>query len=153
MTRQWCFAWIVGGPVRRKLGGASEKQPRTKSSSGKVQSRSVPLHLPKEDPGEALPVAVTPAIEKEHVHAVYDTIAVHWDHTRHAPWPQVASFLQSLPHGSPIADVGCGNGKYMQPAYIGRPVAAGGFSWARTEARRCCRSAPRESLRSHRAII
>eukprot|EP00949_MAST-11_sp_MAST-11-sp1_P000624 g624.t1 len=114
-----------GGPGKAEAGGASEKQPRTKSSSGKVQSRSVPLHLPKEDPGKALPVAVTPAIEKEHVHAVYDTIAEHWDHTRYAPWPQVASFLQSLPHGSLIADVGCGNGKYMQPAYIGRPVAAG----------------------------
>ena len=33
--------------------------------------------------------------------------------------------LSSLPPSSLVADVGCGNGKYMQATYIGRPVALG----------------------------
>ena len=55
----------------------------------------------------------TPALEQEHVVNVYDTIAVHWDKTRHSPWPRVQQFLEALPTGSLVADVGCGNGKYM----------------------------------------
>jgi SAM-dependent methyltransferase len=70
-------------------------------------------------------VLIPPSIEREHVHAVYDTIADHWDGTRYAPWPRVVEFIRSLEFGSLIADVGCGNGKYMQPTYIGRPVAVG----------------------------
>ena len=55
----------------------------------------------------------TPSIEREHVHRVYETIASHWDRTRHSPWPRVKDFLSSLSRHSIIADVGCGNGKYM----------------------------------------
>jgi tRNA (uracil-5-)-methyltransferase TRM9 len=29
------------------------------------------------------------------------------------PWPLVEKFLQSLPQGTLLADVGCGNGKYL----------------------------------------
>ena len=59
----------------------------------------------------------TPDIEKDHVHKVYEDIAEHWNHTRYAPWPKVASFVQSIPEHSLVADVGCGNGKYMKKHY------------------------------------
>ena len=39
---------------------------------------------------------------------------------RYAPWPRVVEFIQSLKPGALIADVGYGNGKYMQSTYIGR---------------------------------
>nr|CCA16369.1 alkylated DNA repair protein alkB 8 putative [Albugo laibachii Nc14] len=53
-------------------------------------------------------------VEKAYVHDFYDRIADHFDSTRYAPWPKVASFVESLPEGAIIADVGCGNGKYMK---------------------------------------
>ena len=52
-------------------------------------------------------------IEKKHVYEVYDKIATHFSHTRYKPWPLVAEFLNSLPKGAFVADVGCGNGKYL----------------------------------------
>lgn len=51
--------------------------------------------------------------ESQHVHDVYDAIAPHFAATRYAPWPAVDDFLSSLPQDSLVADVGCGNGKYM----------------------------------------
>lgn len=53
------------------------------------------------------------ALETEHVHKVYDSIAPHFSHTRHHPWPLVTDFLHALEPGSLVADVGCGNGKYL----------------------------------------
>uniref|UniRef100_A0A8C4NTG6 tRNA (carboxymethyluridine(34)-5-O)-methyltransferase n=1 Tax=Dicentrarchus labrax TaxID=13489 RepID=A0A8C4NTG6_DICLA len=52
-------------------------------------------------------------LEEEYVHRVYDAIASHFSSTRHSPWPRVCHFLNSLPPGSVLADVGCGNGKYL----------------------------------------
>ena len=52
-------------------------------------------------------------LEKEHVHDVYENIAEHFSGTRHSPWPKIAAFLKEQPPGSVVADVGCGNGKYM----------------------------------------
>jgi alkylated DNA repair protein alkB family protein 8 len=52
-------------------------------------------------------------IEKKHVYDVYDKIAPHFSHTRYKPWPKVAEFLNSLDYHSLTADVGCGNGKYL----------------------------------------
>eukprot|EP01130_Rhizamoeba_saxonica_P012187 TRINITY_DN511_c0_g2_i1.p1 TRINITY_DN511_c0_g2~~TRINITY_DN511_c0_g2_i1.p1 ORF type:complete len:330 (-),score=66.62 TRINITY_DN511_c0_g2_i1:143-1132(-) len=52
-------------------------------------------------------------IEKMYVHGIYDEIAEHWDATRHTPWKQVQEFLESQPENILIADVGCGNGKYL----------------------------------------
>uniref|UniRef100_A0A3Q4H912 AlkB homolog 8, tRNA methyltransferase n=1 Tax=Neolamprologus brichardi TaxID=32507 RepID=A0A3Q4H912_NEOBR len=52
-------------------------------------------------------------LEEEYVHRVYDAIASHFSSTRHSPWPRVCHFLSSLPPGSVLADVGCGNGKYL----------------------------------------
>ncbi|NXN93948.1 ALKB8 protein, partial [Rhinopomastus cyanomelas] len=52
-------------------------------------------------------------LEQEYVHKVYEEIATHFSSTRHSPWPRVVDFLRSLPKGSIVADVGCGNGKYL----------------------------------------
>ncbi|KAJ0022169.1 hypothetical protein NQD34_009659 [Periophthalmus magnuspinnatus] len=52
-------------------------------------------------------------LEQQYVHQVYDAIASHFSSTRHSPWPRVCDFLCSLPPGSVLADVGCGNGKYL----------------------------------------
>eukprot|EP00743_Colponemidia_sp_Colp-15_P006292 GILK01006770.1.p1 GENE.GILK01006770.1~~GILK01006770.1.p1 ORF type:complete len:643 (+),score=105.48 GILK01006770.1:34-1962(+) len=51
--------------------------------------------------------------ERKHVHEVYDVIAPHFSHTRYKPWPMIDSFLKALPCGALVADVGCGNGKYL----------------------------------------
>lgn len=52
-------------------------------------------------------------IERKYVYEVYNKIAPHFSSTRYKPWPQVVKFLDSLPDGSFVADVGCGNGKYL----------------------------------------
>ena len=59
---------------------------------------------------------ITPETESKHVHAVYDAIATQWHHTRGKRgvlWPGATQFIESLPIGSIIADVGCGDGKYF----------------------------------------
>ena len=50
---------------------------------------------------------------QKHVYEVYDKIAPHFSHTRYKPWPKIEQFLNTLPEGSLVYDVGCGNGKYM----------------------------------------
>lgn len=55
-------------------------------------------------------------LEASHVHEVYEVIAPHFSSTRHSPWPLVAEFIESLPAGTIVADVGCGNGKYLRCA-------------------------------------
>ena len=52
-------------------------------------------------------------MEKQHVYEVYEKIAPHFSNTRYKPWPKIVEFLNSLPDGSLVADVGCGNGKYL----------------------------------------
>ncbi|XP_037361588.1 alkylated DNA repair protein alkB homolog 8 isoform X1 [Talpa occidentalis] len=52
-------------------------------------------------------------LEQEYVHRVYEEIAGHFSSTRHTPWPHIVEFLKALPSGSLVADVGCGNGKYL----------------------------------------
>ena len=52
-------------------------------------------------------------IEKHHVFKVYEDIASHFSDTRHKPWPEVLNFVKSLPIGSILVDIGCGNGKYI----------------------------------------
>ncbi|KAI4889438.1 hypothetical protein NFI96_021260 [Prochilodus magdalenae] len=62
-----------------------------------------------------LPVADSEAcqLEAQYVHRVYEEISAHFSSTRHAPWPRVRDFLLSLQPGETLADVGCGNGKYL----------------------------------------
>lgn len=52
-------------------------------------------------------------LESEYVHKVYESIASHFSETRYKPWPKVSNFLNSLPIGSLVLDIGCGNGKYL----------------------------------------
>ncbi|XP_021346213.1 alkylated DNA repair protein alkB homolog 8-like [Mizuhopecten yessoensis] len=53
------------------------------------------------------------SLEQIHVHQVYEEIADHFSGTRHSPWPRIADFIRSQPTGSILADIGCGNGKYL----------------------------------------
>lgn len=50
-------------------------------------------------------------LEELHVHQVYEQIAGHFSTTRHKPWPKVVEFMQGVPPGSVVMDLGCGNGK------------------------------------------
>ncbi|KAJ0063435.1 hypothetical protein NL108_002718, partial [Boleophthalmus pectinirostris] len=70
---------------------------------------------PSQPAPPSLPGCQTDAahLEQQYVHQVYDAIASHFSSTRHSPWPRVCDFLCSLPPGSVLADVGCGNGKYL----------------------------------------
>uniref|UniRef100_A0A674D161 Methyltransferase type 11 domain-containing protein n=1 Tax=Salmo trutta TaxID=8032 RepID=A0A674D161_SALTR len=49
----------------------------------------------------------------EHVHSVYEKIAPYFNDSRYKAWPKVRQFLLEHEPGSIIADVGCGNGKYL----------------------------------------
>lgn len=51
--------------------------------------------------------------EARNVIDVYDSIAPKWHLTRLKPWPKIEAFLSTLPEGTIIADVGCGNGRYL----------------------------------------
>ncbi|XP_026479271.1 alkylated DNA repair protein alkB homolog 8-like [Ctenocephalides felis] len=53
-------------------------------------------------------------LERIHVHSVYEQIASHFSDTRHKPWPNVEKFIQTIPVGGILIDVGCGNGKYFK---------------------------------------
>jgi alkylated DNA repair protein alkB family protein 8 len=69
--------------------------------------------LPGEIPSSRL---TSSEIEKDHVFRVYDNIAVHWNHTRgrrKVHWHRVKAFLESLPPGTLMADIGSGDGKYF----------------------------------------
>lgn len=52
-------------------------------------------------------------LEKSHVYDVYDSIASHFSNTRSKKWPKVWEFVECLPVGSILIDIGCGNGKYL----------------------------------------
>ena len=72
-------------------------------------------HNSKAPSSSKIPESEAEALELEetHVHEVYEKIADHFSGTRHSPWPRIAEFLRELPVGSLVADVGCGNGKYL----------------------------------------
>ncbi|XP_066555394.1 alkylated DNA repair protein alkB homolog 8 [Amia ocellicauda] len=70
---------------------------------------------PQQSSGPSAPQSDSDAscLEREFVHEVYEQIAGHFSSTRHSPWPRVLDFLRSLPTWAVLADVGCGNGKYL----------------------------------------
>ncbi|CAO4370230.1 unnamed protein product [Caenorhabditis nigoni] len=54
-------------------------------------------------------------LENSYVSNVYENIASHFDETRHSSWKAVKKFIDEIPRGSLMYDVGCGNGKYLIP--------------------------------------
>ncbi|KAL4646957.1 hypothetical protein GN956_G7704 [Arapaima gigas] len=78
------------------------------SACDSQQALQVPL--PRTLPGTDVDAV---RLESQFVHSVYEEIAGHFSNTRHSPWPRVGDFLRSLPPGAMVADVGCGNGKYL----------------------------------------
>lgn len=46
------------------------------------------------------------------VRDTYERIATHFSETRHHPWPEVQSFVDSAPSGQLGLDLGCGNGRH-----------------------------------------
>ncbi|CAE8598890.1 unnamed protein product [Polarella glacialis] len=103
----------IGPDGRRGPSGQKLKGPEQKTTAVAVE------------PPVADNPFVTPALEAENVHRVYDAIADHWNHTRYKAWPRVEGFIRSLPFGSVVADLGCGNGKNLPHV-----KAAGGFAVA-----------------------
>ena len=71
------------------------------------------------------PPSVMPEIEARHVKDVYDSIAKEWHGTRYKSWPRVEEFVLSLPRGSLVADLGCGNGKMAAACRQGGHFALG----------------------------
>jgi SAM-dependent methyltransferase len=73
-------------------------------------------------------------LEREHVQAVYDSIASQWDATRYKAWPRVDAFIAGLPRGSLVCDSGAGNGKNLAVCAREGHVGVGSdFSGALTE--------------------
>ena len=83
--------------------------------------------VPEAQLGEAgdVPPSVMPEIEARHVKDVYDSIAKEWHGTRYKSWPRVEEFVLSLPRGSLVADLGCGNGKMAAACRQGGHFALG----------------------------
>jgi alkylated DNA repair dioxygenase AlkB/SAM-dependent methyltransferase len=95
--------------------GMLETETERPQQGKEIQIQS-PSMLSKEISVPSSAVLVTPACERDHVHAVYDAIAEQWHHTRGRRgvlWPGATQFLQNLPPGSVVADIGCGDGKYF----------------------------------------
>jgi ubiquinone/menaquinone biosynthesis C-methylase UbiE len=53
------------------------------------------------------------SVEKTHVYETYQSISSRFDKTRGYVWPCVTEFLDSLPAGSRLLEIGCGNGKNL----------------------------------------
>ncbi|XP_055895099.1 uncharacterized protein LOC106067146 [Biomphalaria glabrata] len=51
--------------------------------------------------------------ETYHVEKVYNLIAPHYNDVKHKKWPKVNKFLKNLAPGTLVADIGCGNGRYL----------------------------------------
>ncbi|GLD96341.1 hypothetical protein PINS_up005024 [Pythium insidiosum] len=67
----------------------------------------------REDESASASLAPTP-VEQQFVHEFYETVAQHFSSTRYNAWPRIAAFVRALEPGSWVADLGCGNGKYMK---------------------------------------
>ncbi|OWR44852.1 hypothetical protein KGM_211918 [Danaus plexippus plexippus] len=81
-------------------------------------------------------------LEDLHVHQVYEQIAGHFSSTRHKPWPKVVEFLQDIPPGSIVLDLGAGNGKNIlnrnDLLQVACEYSAGLLSECRSVTRACC---------------
>ena len=89
---------------------SSSRAPRNSKAAKSTRVRALPP-----DAGARAPA---PQLERDNVVSLYDAIAPQWDRTRYKGWPRVVSFLADAARASPggvplVADVGCGNGRYM----------------------------------------
>ena len=84
-------------------------------------------------------------MERQFVHDVYSEIAPCFEMANQR-WPKVSNFLEQLPDGSLVADVGCGDGRYLasEPAVAGRLAIIGADVCHEliNVARQCSRMAP-----------
>jgi len=67
----------------------------------------------KEEEVQEDQIPVAQSLEDSNVNDVYNAIAPHFSATRFAVWPAVRKFIENIPSGGVVADVGCGNGKYF----------------------------------------
>jgi SAM-dependent methyltransferase len=117
----------VVDPSAATLDPSSESSVAAASSSAEIVGEdrkiaSIPMSVPSASPSAPAAASSSSAIDASdlgaqledlHVKGVYDSIASHFSGTRHSPWPRIETFVKSLPAGSEVADIGCGNGKYM----------------------------------------
>ena len=54
-------------------------------------------------------------IDNKHVREVYEKIAKHFSNTRVYTWSWIRDFIERQPPNSLIYDIGCGNGRNMNP--------------------------------------
>ncbi|KAJ7320144.1 hypothetical protein JRQ81_019655 [Phrynocephalus forsythii] len=111
------------GTVTADIGDLTLNKRGTRTSFTFRKVRRSPCNCPypsvcdsqRKDPAPSFPGNERDAseLEKKYVHDVYEEIATHFSSTRHSPWPRVVEFLKTLPYGAVVADVGCGNGKYL----------------------------------------
>lgn len=105
-----CAGYLFHRPtfIHCRLKGGSENNRGFVLAMDEIGSKASPLEsVDFKDEAQAS------SFEAEFVHKVYDVIAPHFSNTRHTPWPKVSEFLMRLEPGTLIADVGCGNGKYL----------------------------------------
>ena len=103
------YSWSHGIASRKfdKINGSVVKRKRRVSLTFRQAL------IPGEIPAENLRAS---SMEKKNVFDFYDEIAEHWHHTRgkrKVHWRLVKEFLTSMPKGSLLADIGCGDGKYF----------------------------------------
>ncbi len=85
---------------------------------------------------------------KADIRATYDRIAESFAARRRDPWPEVRSFIESLPHGSRVLDVGAGHGRHTTIlAGRGHRAVALDFSWRLLSIGRAGEPRKRDSLR------
>jgi ubiquinone/menaquinone biosynthesis C-methylase UbiE len=53
------------------------------------------------------------SLQDDFVTKFYDSVAEHFSRSRYKPWPKVEEFLATFEKGNFVADIGCGNGKYL----------------------------------------
>ncbi|GIL80789.1 hypothetical protein Vretifemale_9845, partial [Volvox reticuliferus] len=120
---------LPGEAVPNGAGGGASRRSSATGGGGVKGKDERKEGWEAEDKEEEEEEARLAALEAEHVHKVYDAIAPHFSATRFAIWPKVRAFIESLPRGGVVADVGCGNGKYFgvrrDLAVLGSDISAG----------------------------
>jgi tRNA (uracil-5-)-methyltransferase TRM9 len=67
---------------------------------------------------------------KADIRATYDRIAESFAARRREPWPEVKSFIETLPRGSRVLDLGAGNGRHAK-LLAGRGIRAVAVDFSR----------------------